>query len=151
MSDTNARILALANRLGIDIKSLRDALAALPAVQSLINDLAAVDSTDETYSVAKIQTLLAAAIAQARSEATDDALSAIRDGAPQALDTLNELVTRINDDRDAFDVVALLANGSVRFDEPQTLTAGQQAQARANIGLADVDFEAAYIAARDAA
>ena len=151
MSDTNARILALATRLGVDIKSLRDALAALPAVQSLINDLAAVDSTDETYSVAKIQTLLAAAIAQARSEATDDALSAIRDGAPQALDTLNELVTRINDDRDAFDVVALLANGSVRFDEPQTLTASQQAQARANIGLADVDFEAAYIAARDAA
>lgn len=151
MSDTNARILALATRLGVDIKSLRDALAALPAVQSLINDLAAVDSTDETYSVAKIQTLLAAAIAQARSEATDDALSAIRDGAPQALDTLNELVTRINDDRDAFDVVALLANGSVRFDEPQTLTAGQQAQARANIGLGDVDFEAAYIAARDAA
>lgn len=151
MSDTNARILALATRLGVDIKSLRDALAALPAVQSLINDLAAVDSTDKTYSVAKIQTLLAAAIAQARSEATDDALSAIRDGAPQALDTLNELVTRINDDRDAFDVVALLANGSVRFDEPQTLTAGQQAQARANIGLADVDFEAAYIAARDAA
>lgn len=151
MSDTNARILALATRLGVDIKSLRDALAALPAVQSLINDLAAVDSTDETYSVAKIQTLLAAAIAQARSEATDDALSAIRDGAPQALDTLNELVTRINDDRDAFDVVTLLANGSVRFDEPQTLTAGQQAQARANIGLADVDFEAAYIAARDAA
>lgn len=151
MSDTNARILALATRLGVDIKSLRDALAALPAVQSLINDLAAVDSTDETYSVAKIQTLLAAAIAQARSEATDDALSAIRDGAPQALDTLNELVTRINDDRDAFDVVALLANGSVRFDEPQTLTAAQQAQARANIGLADVDFEAAYIAARDAA
>lgn len=151
MSDTNARILALATRLGVDIKSLRAALAALPAVQSLINDLAAVDSTDETYSVAKIQTLLAAAIAQARSEATDDALSAIRDGAPQALDTLNELVTRINDDRDAFDVVALLANGSVRFDEPQTLTAGQQAQARANIGLGDVDFEAAYIAARDAA
>lgn len=151
MSDTNARILALATRLGVDIKSLRDALAELPAVQSLINDLAAVDSTDKTYSVAKIQTLLAAAIAQARSEATDDALSAIRDGAPQALDTLNELVTRINDDRDAFDVVALLANGSVRFDEPQTLTAGQQAQARANIGLGDVDFEAAYIAARDAA
>lgn len=151
MSDTNARILALATRLGVDIKSLRDALAALPAVQSLINDLAAVDSTDKTYSVAKIQTLLAAAIAQARSEATNDALSAIRDGAPEALDTLNELVTRINDDRDAFDVVALLANGSVRFDEPQTLTAGQQAQARANIGLADVDFEAAYIAARDAA
>lgn len=151
MSDTNARILALATRLGVDIKSLRDAVAALPAVQSLINDLAAVDSTDKTYSVAKIQTLLAAAIAQARAEATADALTAIRDGAPEALDTLNELVTRINDDRDAFDVVALLANGSVRFDEPQTLTAGQQAQARANIGLADVDFEAAYIAARDAA
>ena len=92
MSDTNARILALATRLGVDIKSLRDALAALPAVQSLINDLAADYSTDKTYSVAKIQTLLAAAIAQARSEATDDALSAIRDGAPQALDTLNELV-----------------------------------------------------------
>ena len=151
MSDTNARILALATRLGVDIKSLRDAVAALPAVQSLINDLAAVDSTDKTYSVAKIQTLLAATIAQARAEATADALTAIRDGAPEALDTLNELVTRINDDRDAFDVVALLANGSVRFDEPQTLTAGQQAQARANIGLADVDFEAAYIAARDAA
>lgn len=154
MSDTNARILALATRLGIDIKSLRDAVAAVaaqPALQSLIDDAANSIVTDKTYSAQKITAMIVAGIAQARAEATDDALTAIRDGAPQALDTLNELVTRINDDRDAFDVVALLANGSVRFDEPQTLTAGQQAQARANIGLGDVDFEAAYIAARDAA
>lgn len=150
MATPNERISALAARLGIDIKALRTQLAALPAVQSIIDDLAADNVANKTYSAQKISELLLAAIAQARAEATVDALTAIRDGAPAALDTLNELVTRINDDRDAFDVVQGLATGSVRFDEPQALTAVQQAQARANIGLADVDFEAAYIAARDA-
>lgn len=151
MATTNERISALAARLGIDIKSLREQLAALPAVQSIIDDLAADNVANKTYSAQKIRELLLAAIAQARAEATADALTAIRDGAPEALDTLNELVTRINNDRDAFDVVQDLTSNTVRFNEPQALSAEQQAQARANIGLADVDFEAVYIAARDAA
>ena len=146
MSDTNSRILALSTRLGIDIKSLRDALAALPSVQSVIDDLANSAALDKTYSAAKISSMIVAAVAQARAET----LSEIRDGAPAALDTLNELVTRINENQDAFDVLQALASNTVRFNEPQTLSAAQQAQARANIGLNDVDFEAAYIAARDA-
>lgn len=146
MSDTNSRILALSTRLGIDIKSLRAALAALPSVQSVIDDLANSVALDKTYSAAKISSMVAASVAQARAETLDE----IRAGAPEALDTLNELVTRINDDQDAFAVVQALASNTVRFNEPQALTEAQQAQARANIGLVDVDFEAAYIAARDA-
>ena len=150
MATTNERISALAARLGIDIKELRTQLAALPAVQSIIDDLAADNVANKTYSAAKISSMIAASVAKARAEATADALTAIRDGAPEALDTLNELVTRINNDRDAFAVVQALASNTVRFNEPQALSAEQQAQARANIGLADVDFEAVYLAARDA-
>lgn len=146
MSDTNSRILALSNRLGIDIKSLRAALAALPSVQSVIDDLANSVALDKTYSAAKISSMVASAVAQARAETLDE----IRAGAPEALDTLNELVTRINENQDAFDVLQALASNTVRFNEPQVLTEAQRAQARANIGLDDVDFEAAYIAARDA-
>ena len=146
MSDTNTRIPALAARLGVDIKELRAALAALPSVQSVIDDLASSATGDKTYSAAKISSMIAASVAQARAETLDE----IRAGAPEALDTLNELVTRINDDQDAFAVVQALASNTVRSNEPKALTEAQQAQARANIGLVDVDFEAAYIAARDA-
>lgn len=141
MTTPNERISALAGRLGLDIKALRTALAALPSVQSVIDDLANSTTQNKTYSAAKISNMLAAAVDQARAATLDE----IRAGAPAALDTLNELITRINSDSDAFDVVQMLANAAVRYDEPQTLTVEQQAQARANIGIDDVDFEAVYL------
>lgn len=146
------RISALAASLGTDIKSLRDTVADFPALASLIDDAASILTTDKTYSASKITTLIQAAVAQAKAEATDDTLSAIRDGAPEALDTLNELANRLADDGDALaELVTLVSTGTVRTDIAQNLSAAQKLQAQTNLGLLDVDFNAVYIAARDAA
>lgn len=146
------RISALAASLGTDIKSLRAAVAALPALASLIDDAASILSTDKTYSASKIAALIQAAAAQAKAEAVDDALSAIRDGVPEAMDTLNELANRLADDGDALaELVTLVSTGTVRTDIEQNLSAAQKLQAQTNLGLLDVDFNAVYIAARDAA
>lgn len=146
------RISLLATSLGTDIKSLREAVAAVPALASLIDDLASSLTTDKTYSASKITSLIQAAVAQAKAEATDDALSAIRDGVPAALDTLNELANRLADDGDALaELITLVSTGTVRTDIPQNLSAAQKLQAQTNLGLLDVDFNAVYIAARDAA
>lgn len=146
------RISLLATSLGTDIKSLREAVAAVPALASLIDDLASSLTTDKTYSASKITSLIQAAVAQAKAEATDDALSAIRDGVPAALDTLNELANRLADDGDALaELITLVSTGTVRTDIAQNLSAAQKLQAQTNLGLLDVDFNAVYIAARDAA
>ena len=146
------RISLLATSLGTDIKSLRAAVAAVPALASLIDDLASSLTTDKTYSASKITALIQAAVAQAKAEATDDALSAIRDGVPAALDTLNELANRLADDGDALaELITLVSTGTVRTDIAQNLSAAQKLQAQTNLGLLDVDFNAVYIAARDAA
>lgn len=148
----NERISALATSLGTDIKSLRAAVAAVPALASLIDDAASILATDKTYSASKISTLIQSGVAQAKAEAVDDALSAIRAGVPEALDTLNELANRLENDGDALaELVTLVSTGTVRTDIEQTLSAAQKLQAQANLGLLEVDFNAVYIAARDAA
>lgn len=64
------------------------------------------------------------------------AVDALVDGAPGALDTLEELAAALGDDPNfATTVTTALAN-RVRFDAAQTLTAPQQTQARTNIGAA---------------
>lgn len=149
---SSERISALATSLGTDIKSLRAAVAAVPALASLIDDAASNLTTDKTYSASKISYLIQTGVAQAKTEAVSDALSAIRDGVPDALDTLNELANRLENDGDALaELVTLVSTGTVRTDIEQTLSAAQKLQAQANMGLLDVDFNAVYIAARDAA
>lgn len=80
------------------------------------------------------------------SDHVSTAVSALIDGAPGALDTLNELAAAINDDA-AFSasVTTALAN-RLRFDAPQTLTGPQQAQGKTNLGVVSstVNFAANF-------
>lgn len=78
--------------------------------------------------------------------------SALLDGAPAALDTLNELAAALNDDPAFATTLATQINNKVDYSTAQVLTAGQRLQACENIGIGDpeTDFLATYIATRDA-
>lgn len=100
-----------------------------------IND--AVTNTTDAWSSSKIDEEITAAI------------NAVLDGAPAALDTLNELAAAIGDNASyASSVTTSLAN-RLRFDASQSLDAGQQTQALTNLGLArsSQDFSADFTAA----
>lgn len=86
-----------------------------------IND--AVTNTSDAWSSQKISDSIAASVA------------ALIDGAPGALDTLNELAAAINDDA-TFTTTVMTALGlRVRVDAAQAFTGPQQAQGRANLGI----------------
>lgn len=84
--------------------------------------------TDKTYSSSKI----ASEITAAKQEVKDDLLG----GAGTAYDTLKELADLIATNQDAITALQTIAAGHVKFDEAQTLTDEQKAQARSNIGAA---------------
>lgn len=95
---------------------------ALAAGSGAIDDAATGTST--TWSSSKINDEIAAAI------------SVVLGGADAAYNTLKELQDAVvGNDGDLEGILTALGN-RVRFDAPQTLTAPQQAQARANIGAA---------------
>ena len=144
------RLIALAQAIGADIKSLRQAdgslssltttaksslVAAINELHSLvgavgggatINDAAGNGSTSVTWSADKIFDSIEAAKAAIKSE--------ILGGAGTALDTLNELAAALGNDPSFATTIAASVANRVRYDAAQTLTAPQQTQARANIG-----------------
>ena len=167
------RLIALAQVIGADIKALNLAQGSLSALSTTaknnlvdaINELktaldnavaggVAIDdatgdgATTVTWSSDKIHDTIEAAKLAVKNELTD--------GAGAALDTLAELAAALgNDPNFAATIAAEIAN-RVRYDAAQTLTAPQQAQARANIdalgaveiGDPDHDLVADYNAAK---
>lgn len=157
------QVNALVTVIGADIKALRVAqgdlstltttakgslVAALNELKGLvggasgINDSAA--SASSTYSSTKINAAIAAAVA------------ALVGSAPTTLDQLNELATALGNDPNYATTIATALGLRVRVDAAQAFTAGQQTQARTNIGAASAadlgdpafDFVAAYTAAK---
>ena len=171
------RIVALAQAMGADVKTLTSAQGSLTALNTTtkvslvaaINELmtligsagASIDdnagngNTGVTWSADKIFDAIEAAKTAVKNELVN--------GAAAALDTLNELATALgNDPSFAATIAGEIAN-RVRFDAAQTLTSPQQAQARSNIGAAaasdvsglitglgtyDSDYAADYAAAK---
>ena len=165
------RLIALAQAIGADIKALNLAQGSLSTLATTakaslvaaINELyglvgagggAAIDdaagdgATAVTWSADKIHDTIEAAKLAVKNELTD--------GAGAALDTLAELAAALNDDPNFAATIAAEIANRVRYDAAQTLTAPQQAQARANIGALgaveignpDHDFVADYTAAK---
>lgn len=168
-----SRIIALAQAVGTDVKALTAAQGSLSSLNTTtktslvdaINELltlvggsgAAIDdnagdgSTTVTWSADKIFDSIEAAKAAVKNELVN--------GAGAALDTLNELAAALGNDPSFAATIATEIANRVRFDAAQTLTAPQQAQARANIGAAsaadvaglgayDRDYAADYAAAK---
>ena len=150
MSTLATRIADLATRVSTECKALRTMIngnaadlsslnttaktslvAALNELLAYVQDVeesagvqindASTTSTTETYSVARIVELVS------------DSIAALTNGAPGALDQLNELAAALgNDENFAATVAAGLAN-RVRTDAAQGLTTSQKLQARQNI------------------
>ena len=167
------RLIALAQAMGADVKALLAAQGSLSALTTTakaslvaaVNELkTAVDAaagggvsiddgagdgaTGVTWSANKIYDAIEAAKTAVKNDLTA--------GAAAALDTLSELAAALNNDPAFAATIAAEIANRVRFDAAQTLTAPQQAQARANIGAQsaaaigdpDRDLVADYTAAK---
>ena len=155
-----ARVVALAQAIGTDVKTLTAAQGSLSALNTTtktslvaainelltligsagvsINDGAGNGNTGVTWSADKIFDSIEAAKAAIKSE--------ILGGAGTALDTLNELATALGNDPSFATTIAASVANRVRYDAAQTLTPPQQAQARTNIGAAAASDVAALTA-----
>ena len=158
------KIIALAQSIGADIKSLKskdgdltslsttakgNLVAAINELYSMvgsagatIDDAAGDGATAVTWSANKIFDSIATAKVEVQNS--------ILDGAGAALDTLKELSAALNNDPNFAATIALEISNRVRFDAAQTLTAPQRLQACTNIGIGDpeADLVAAYVAAK---
>lgn len=165
-----ARLVALAQAVGGDVKALRLSQGDLTALTTTnktslvaaINELlalvgegggAGIDDTAQaggavTWSVDKITSSITAA----RNALKDELVG----GAGAALDTLGELAAALGDNPNLATTLATEVASRVRFDAAQALTLEQKATARTNIGAAsaaevgdtDHDFVADYTAAK---
>jgi hypothetical protein len=158
----------LATRVATECKSIRTLVNGNAA------DLSALTTTAKSNLVAAVNELKAAVdAASAGSAGIDDAttattttwssskvsseltstLNSVLDGAPAALDTLNELAAAIGDDASYAATVTTALGRRVSVDA-QTFTSGEQTQARTNIDAASAtnvgdtatDFTATFVA-----
>lgn len=145
-----AKIIALAQAIGTDVKALTAAqgslsalntttktslVAAINELMTLINsagvsidDSAGNGATTVTWSADKIFDSIEAAKTAVKNELVN--------GAAAALDTLSELAAALGNDPNFATTIATEVANRVRYDAAQTLTSTQQAQARSNIGAA---------------
>lgn len=168
MATLENRLIALAQALGTDVKTLTNSIGVLTTlnttaknnlvaaineinaglgnvnIAALIDDLAAGTVTDKTYSAQKITGLIGTAV------------NALVATAPTALDTLKELSDALGSDPNFAATISTALGNRVRVDAVQTLTGLEQAQARSNMGAVgtadlgntDHDFVADYVAAK---
>lgn len=143
----------LTNRIG-DLTSLPTAakgniVAAIQEIYTLmgqagtkIDDTVGDGATDTTWSANKSFDM----IEQAKQAIKDELLN----GAGAAYDTFKELQDLIIGDESIVSALTQKVGEKVSFDEAQTLTTAQRAQACANIGIGDPesDLVAAYNAAK---
>jgi hypothetical protein len=87
----------------------------------------------------------------------DTGITSLVNGAPDALNTLNEIAAALASDQTALDGILLALAKRVRVDAVQNFTAPEKAQGRSNIGAADAadvgdvvtaDFVATYNTAK---
>lgn len=159
------RLIALAQAVGADVKSinsrigdltalsttaksnlvaaLNEVFAALGEAGAHIDDQAGTGDTTVTWSADK----LVSALDQAKQEVKSELI----DGAPEALDTLLELAEALSNNPNFATELASQLSTRVRFDDEQTLSSAQKLQACSNIGVGDPerDFVADYAAAKE--
>jgi hypothetical protein len=154
------RVLLLAQNIGADIKTLRNANGTLTALSTTdktslvaaineiyalannagiqINDAAPSSSTNVAYSPAKITALIA------------NAVTGILGNASAAYDTLQEIQAELIGDDTAIANLLTAVGNRLAFDVAQTLSAAQKLTACNNIGIGDFDrdFVADYVTAK---
>lgn len=149
------RLIALAEAVGTDIKSLttkqgdltslsttakdnlvaalNELYGAIGSTGAQIDDTAGTGDTLVTYSVDKILAVIAAAKAAVKSD--------LLNGAPAALDTLVELANALGNDANFSATLATQMSKRVRYDASQTLNTTEKKQACDNIGVGDPEID----------
>ncbi|HEX8586182.1 MAG TPA: hypothetical protein VF680_17450 [Allosphingosinicella sp.] len=152
------RISALITAIGVDIKTLTTRIGTLA-------NLTTTDKTNLVSAINEVKASVGSAGATINdttpsgttvysSNKTDSqitaAITALINGAPGALDTLNELAVELAAQDSVSDGLVTAVANRVRFDAPQTLDTTQQAQACTNIGVGnpEVDLAALYVTAK---
>lgn len=147
----NQQIQNLATQIGSDVKTLianQGNLTALTTSQKAslvlaINELnSAISQIDTSKVIEDAQTSADKTWSSNKivSEITtkcNEVKSALLGGAGDAYDTLQELATLIEDNKELIDSLQELAGAHVRYDTAQQLSPEQKSQARSNIGAAD--------------
>lgn len=151
------QLVSLANAIGADIKAARNNVGSLGSLTTTantslvaainevnaalatsgvaINDTAGDGATSVTWSADKIFDTIEAAKSALRDELVA--------GAGAALDTFSELANALNNDPSFAATLATQMGYRVRFDSAQVLTTAEKAQACANIGVGDPEYDLA--------
>jgi len=118
-----------------EVRVVADDAADSAALSAVIND--ATVNTSNAWSSQKI------------SDEISTSISSLIDGAPGALDTLNELAAAINDDASFTTTITTALGFRLRVDAAQSFTSPQKLQGRTNLGViaSVVDFAANFNAA----
>lgn len=149
--------------VGADVGLLRD---LLNGSASNLNALTTVDKTNIVNALNELKSAVdsAAVINDGSTNLTDTwsssrislaistAIADLVDSAPDALNTLNELATALNNNSGIITSILNAQAKRVAVDQAQAFTALEKSQACSNIGVGDpdVDLTASYTAARDA-
>lgn len=173
---TESQIDSLTTTVATAVKGNTTALAAhisdstaahAASAISIVDSGALYTATDVEAALAEVRTVANAAagggtaINDAATNTTDawssqkiadeisDAITALVDGAPGALDTLNEIAAALNDDAGTVSALTTAVGNRLRFDAAQSLSGPQKAQALTNLGIvaSTVDFAAAFTTA----
>lgn len=161
LADGNLSLLSTTTKSNL-VAAINEVYTLAFNATGVINDAAVAGVTNKTYSVDKILSSITDSISSLRNE--------LRAGAGAALDTFAEVAAQLALDESGAAALVTAVNNRVRFDSAMTLTSEQQAQARSNIdaastasvtevadsvtalsaaiGNTDVDYVAAYVAAR---
>jgi len=158
-----ARVVALAQAIGTDVKTLTTAVGSLSGLTTTAKNNLVAAINEIAQAVANATGIDDGATGGAStwssskiSSEISGAISGLVGGAGAALDTLQELAAALGNDPSFATTLATQIANRVRFDDVQVLTAPQKAQACGNIGAAslvatgdlDRDFAAAYTAAK---
>ena len=158
-----ARVVALAQAIGTDVKTLTTAVGSLGSLTTTAKSSLVVAINEIAQAVTGASGIDDSAVSGASTWSSNKinteitgAISDLVGGAGTALDTLKELADALGNDPSFAATIATQIANRVRFDDVQVLTAPQKAQACDNIGAAslvatgdlDRDFAAAYTAAK---
>lgn len=134
---------AIDNTGDLSLLTSADKSSVVNALNSIKSEIDAIPGTD----YAQIQTMI------------DSGLAGLVNGAPDALNTLNEIALALSEDQAALDGILQSLAKRVRVDAPQAFTEVEKAQGRENVGAASAeevgdvpsaDFVATYNASKTA-
>lgn len=134
------RITAVVKEIGKDIKALKSRVLTLESNTGT----GTVDETVVTNKVTEQITALKGELPTLVTPTINAEIAKVVDGAPDAFNTLKEIADYIETDKTGASAMAESINNRLRFDEQQTLTENQQANALGALGLTDTDFVSVY-------